>query len=858
MADSSQPWNETRASALDAPLVTRAEAARWDALLSPAAQRALGIAIAALAGSWIGFYLITPLPYIAVETFRATVILHGATGLVLVPYLVSLIARRRLPGGSPLDAPVMALLAVLLVTTATSLNWRVSLEVALTGLMAIGVFYVLSDRDLLRRWQLELGLMLAVLAAALRALWIVGGDYVDWLRLTHAVRGSYVLFPPTVPKLHDVGDHPNLLGAILAMSLPFFALVLVRRVPLAWRGLAVVGALAVSIALFLSLARSAWLGAALGVGVSALLWLIATDAGRALRRALRPDTPRGRLALGGLAVALALAVVVIALGARSAHARPIWLFRESGSPRQDVLDAGAAMVRDHPLLGTGPGVYGLLYPQYSGRDPVHAIHSHNGYLQTAVDMGVPGVAAMFLVAGALGWLLLRGVRETEGDAQLSIIACAGSLTAFGVFALFDAPNGFKGPLVALAAVCAVAALSYQEGRRASEDVAHIDLAGAAQLVARAAVPIALAGLLITWGRLDVAHYEYSNGLHNAIAGRWQQAIDQAGRSVELDPQFAIYRLQFGLVLGQAYQASGDQTLLPDAEAQLERGLELEPRSGVGHANLALLLAAAGNRDQARAEALQAIRYANSDVATVLAAGTALENSGWDDDAMSAYAQVLYLDLDLAGSPFWRGSQFRQDHFNDIVGRSVLVFSPCAVLKLTLEGAPVGSADAQALADCTKHVLDDPGDQAAKVTLGQALIQRGDLDAAFVLLDDAVKRQPDFGPARTALGRWYAAKGDLGRARTEWLRAGQLNETDALVLLGDSYPAGQVPSEVIDALRSKLNEAASEVQFDLPNILYYRFKFFRGAPVQLLLPGDWQQAVPGPYALAQNALARWSK
>ena len=857
MAESAQPWTETPSSAHEAPLA-RADAARWDATLSPAMQRVLGLAIAALAGSWIGYYLLTPLPYIAVETFRATVILHAVTGVVVFPYLASLIARRRLPGGSPLDAPVMALLAVLLVTTATSLNWRVSLEVALIGLMAIGVFYVLSDRDLLRRWQLELGLVLAVLAAALRGLWIAGNDYRDWLRLTHAVRGSYDFIPPTVPKLHDVGDHPNLLGAILAMSLPFFAVVFVRRAPLALRALAALGAIAIVIALFLSLARSAWAGAAMGVGVSALLWLLVTDSGRALRHALRPGTPSGRLALGGLAVALALALVVAALFARSVDARPLWLFRESGSPREDVLGAGGEMVRDHPLLGTGPGVYGLLYPQYSGRDPGHAIHSHNGYLQAAVDMGVPGVAAMFLVIGALGWLLYRGLRETEGEAQLSLIACAGALAAFGIFALFDAPNGFKGPLVALAAVCAVAALSYQEGRRAPESDLRIDLAGGAQLVARAAVPIALAGLLITWGRLDVAHYQYSNGIHNAAAGNWQQAIDDAGRAVELDPQFAIYRLQFGLVLGQAYQASGDQRLLADGEAQLERGLELEPRSGVGYANLALLFAESGERAQARAAAQQAIRYANSDVATVLAAATALEKTGWEDDALNAYAQVLYLDLNLADSPFWRGSEFRQQRFNDIVSRSVLVFSPCSVLDLTLAGAPVGSANAQALADCTRHVLDNPGDQAAKVTLAEALIQQSDLNAAFALLDDAIHRQPDFGPARTALGRWYATTGDTERARAEWLRAGQLDETEALVLLGDSYPPGEAPPEVIAALRSKLNEASSEVQFDLPNILYYRFKFQRGAPVQLLLPGDWQQAVPGPYALAQGALARWTQ
>ena len=312
------------------------------------------------------------------------------------------------------------------------------------------------------------------------------------------------------------------------------------------------------------------------------------------------------------------------------------------------------------------------------------------------------------------------------------------------------------------------------------------------------------------------------------------------------------------MLGQAYQASGDQRLLPDATGQLERGLELEPRSGLGYANLALLLAESGERAQTRAAARQAIRYANSDVATVLAAGTALEKTGWDDDALDAYAEALYLDLNLADSPFWRGSEFRQQRFNDIVGRSVLVFSPCSVLDLTLAGAPVSSANGQALVDCTQHVLDDPGDQAAKVTLAEALIQRGDLDTAFTLLDEAIQRQPDFGPARTALGRWYVTTGDTDRARAEWLRAGQLDETEALVLLGDSYPPAEVPPEVIGALRSKLDEASSAVQFDLPNILYYRFKFQRAAPVQLLLPGDWQQAVPGPYALARDALARWTQ
>jgi hypothetical protein len=80
--------------------------------------------------------------------------------------------------------------------------------------------------------------------------------------------------------------------------------------------------------------------------------------------------------------------------------------------------------------------------------------------------------------------------------------------------------------------------------------------------------------------------------------------------------------------------------------------------------------------------------------------------------------------------------------------------------------------------------------------------------------------------------------------------------EALVLLGDSYPAGQIPSEVVDRLRSELRGATSQVQFHLTGILYYRFKFFRGSPITILLPGDWQQAIPARYSEAQDALRRW--
>ena len=850
--------------------VQRPVLARWLSLAAPAVRPALALGAVAAVATWLGFYLIAPLPYIDTETFRATVVLHAVTGLVFVPYLVSLVLGRRLPGGSVLDVPVIAFTGVLLLTTATSLNWRVSLEVSLTVLMAIGVFYVLSDGRLFRAWQVEAALVLAAVAAALSAIWVVGADYLDWLRLTSAVRGGLSfgdLLPATVPRVHDVGDHPNLLGAIFAMSLPFLFVAIFRQIGATLRTLAAVAAAAVLLATFLTLSRSAWLGAGLGLLTTGALLLTYSSAGRDLARRAWASMRAPWWLLASLAfAALAVTGLVAVYLAQTVEARPLWLFRASGTPRWDVMEAGAEMVRDNPLLGTGPGVFSLLYPEYSGRFPAHAFHSHNGFLQTTIDMGVPGVLAMLALAGALAWLLIRALRETDGPAQFSIMACSGAFVALASFSLFDAPNGFKGPLVMLAAVGAVAVLSSRErrpkGLPASGAFAWRNAGRAAVLAARFAAPVVMMGVLIVWvARLDIAHYHYSVGLSRANAERWPQALDEAQQAVDLDPTYAVYRLQLGAIQSQAYLDTGNLTLLEDAIGQLERSVELEPRNALGHANLALLLAAANERDAARTHALAVREVANSDPTVVLAAGIALEASNWGEEATRAYAQALQLDAGLADSPFWGATAFRRTRYSDIVARSTLIFNPCLLLSLATVGLPAGPfTRGEALTACQERVAEHPDDAASRVALAEALTLDGDQSLAFAHLDYVLTRQPDFGPARTALGRWYETEGDTAEARVQWLRAGQLNQLDALVELGESYPLGVIPSEVVEATRSELRR--SQGQRDLIGVLYYRFKFFRASPVAILppdelLPDEWQQAVPGRIARAQEALERWT-
>ena len=82
----------------------------------------------------------------------------------------------------------------------------------------------------------------------------------------------------------------------------------------------------------------------------------------------------------------------------------------------------------------------------------------------------------------------------------------------------------------------------------------------------------------------------------------------------------------------------------------------------------------------------------------------------------------------------------------------------------------------------------------RVNFAKILMQQGDAGRAFEHLDYAVQRQPDFGPARTELGRWYAAQGNIDAARHQWVIGGQLDEPESLLLLGQSYPHGHVPGE----------------------------------------------------------------
>ena len=829
----------------------------------------VGGARTAVLAAWLAYLLISGAPNLELEVFPATVAFHAVLGGAAILYLLYLSFERRLPRRTPLDLAILVLLLAYAAATAASLSWRVSLESTLLVLGALVVFYVVADGP----FTLANGrraFVLAVVAAAAYGLYVVGRDYWDWLRFARAVDGDLGwsdLAPPTVPRIHDVGDHPNVLAMALTLGAPFLIVSVYTGRALAARLASGAGLLLVAAALFFTLSRAAWVAAGIG-GILAVGGIVVLE-----RRPLEETTSRlgtlwARFAPAALtfgAAFLAAAVFVLAL---RWDARPQWLFRGSLSPRLDALAAGGEMFRDHPLLGTGPGLYAFLYNEYSGAYPVHSIHSHNGFLQAAVDLGLPGIAFMAVGGLSMGFLLVRGYRRADRQERLVLLAAGAALGGFLVHSLADTPNVWKTSLVALAAVAAIAV----RGAAPPGDRLPVEVPPPRRIWRRwwpvlppATVVVALVALLFFWTNLDGAHLYYARGLQRANDGLWAEAVAETRQAVDRDPDFALYHLQLGLEETMVFLDGGPPVLLDQAIGHLERGVALDPWSAIGHTNLARAYALAGRREEALREVEDARRRAGQDLAVALATAGILEDLRLDEEAIDAYAAALSLDASLAGSPFWSASPFRRAFYSEMLARSALGLNPCLVgddALLSGETARTMDLD-EAAENCRLFILSQPDNASARLGLAYILMAQGRLQEALPILQDAVSLHPDDGPARRALGRYYELAGDRERARHEWLLAGQLDDPQALVLLGDSYPPGQVPPEAIARAQEVLPLAGASVtiggvQRYLLGILYYRVRYGRESPFVILIPGDWQEAVGSPFAALSEALDRWQR
>lgn len=575
--------------------------------MPPAAERwALGLAIA---GS-----LLAVSPFHAASYSLPKLVALSAGALLAW----AILSWRGAPGRStPLDRPLLACAAVLLASFAVSSDLFLSFigryQMYSLGLLPLALCAVFFSAAV-RSGQAEEPLPLLRLCAAVS---IVMGVHA---MLQAAGVEPIAYMPHKFPQGRAVGTlgNPVYLGACLVALFPLaLGLALDKEGRDRWLGGA--GAAGVMAGLFASGSRGAFLGAAAG----AVVYLGLSGRLRA---------PGGRRIWMG-------AIVVILVAGLAASMR-LRRFSVSDSARLAMWDSALKASRAAPWLGSGPDTFESLLRRSRSDDFIRALgpnagqaNAHNDLLQALTTTGVLGLAAYLWLAWALAALAWR----SRGDPYRA--AAAGALA--GLF-LQAKVNPVPLPGMVLAALCAALLCPASPDARKARSLA---LDGAVLFFCAAAFVLIL--------RLAAADFSHKMSVVFSGARRMDIALASFERAERLNPGELQYRMIYASALQQlaaketdparrlgwleravkvgrgakawrpnevdAHQILGTSLILlhraggPDrlaeAEAELDRALELDPKFAPLLENRLVLAHARGDapREKILAEELRRLQ-----------------------------------------------------------------------------------------------------------------------------------------------------------------------------------------------------------------------------------------------------------
>lgn len=352
-------------------------------------------------------------------------LLPGAVLTAAFFWVIRWAATGRLSMRTPIDLPVAALLLMIPIALwATALPEKTTVQ-ALRLLSGIGLYYAIANWcDAPKRLHLLLlGLMVAggflALTAPFSVIWPIG-------KLPFIPPGFYDRF---LVVLAD-SIHPNVLAGSLILILPIsLAWLLEGWSGMAWSERIFAGAVSLLLAgvLALSQSRSAWIAVVIALGLIFLLrfrW--------------------GWIGLAGLAAAGVLAFT--RFGVNQLLESLLVSTSVGGlAQRQLIWSRAILIIQDFPITGIGLGsfmeVADAMYP-FSPTSSGSIDHAHNLYLQIAVDLGVPGLAAwlaIFIIVIFAAVQLFRNGRQKQDRQRTALgLGVLGSQAALFFHGLTDA------------------------------------------------------------------------------------------------------------------------------------------------------------------------------------------------------------------------------------------------------------------------------------------------------------------------------------------------------------------------------------------------------------------------------------
>jgi len=404
----------------------------WASLLSFRADLALVAIFITIVGLYALLILNDRIPWFSLVALGGLWLLYAILG-------------GRLSFATPLDVPILGLLALLPLSLAISVDWAVSIPKVTGIVLGSAIFYWIVNfvRDYQR-------LKLAVLALVLLGLGIalLGFIAMDWTSSQISILAPiYDRLPRLIIAIPrqggETGIHVNTVGGALAFFLPllvslawdggaFYRAYLDDKLSgihshIAYKGFIILTCLLAFFVLLLTFSRGAYIGSAIGLFALAVwkdrrfLWLIP--------------------------------IFLLGFG--------LFFFTiTDGSLEQliSLLDAGEeatlqgrltywrntlAMIQDFPLSGAGIASYSQVFEDlyyfnifpYSGMSYLHA---HNTFLAIAVDLGLPALILFCALLAGFVIMVKRRFKIGRSITRPLMRGLACGLLAHHIFGLMDA------------------------------------------------------------------------------------------------------------------------------------------------------------------------------------------------------------------------------------------------------------------------------------------------------------------------------------------------------------------------------------------------------------------------------------
>lgn len=351
----------------------------------------------------------------------ASISLSQAMLAVLALWLLRERIRGRRALSWPLAAPILAFAGwTLLTALASPAPWdsvRASRSVVMLATVWI-VLHAVGTAARARWFATALFVALAVVAAlSIVQVATCGGE---------RLYGKALALPPVLSSFFGKCERAHGFYSIYMTLAGVLALVLTLTLPrlahLRPRSAAIVAWLVGATAFALTFVRGAWVGCAAGVAVLAA-------------------TLRGQVRVfAGVLVVAALLFAVPGVLKRAMTVADVT--DPTARERVAMWSAGVALVREHPVMGVGPGQVKRLYPAYAPPYAVrrHTSHVHNAPLQIAVERGLVGLALWLWIFGAFFVGAGRIWRRLSADAvedRALVAGCMAAIAAFLVGGLFE-------------------------------------------------------------------------------------------------------------------------------------------------------------------------------------------------------------------------------------------------------------------------------------------------------------------------------------------------------------------------------------------------------------------------------------